>query len=359
MYTFKNLPWTNDLILSRHLQALMLYSPHDQWVLRARLSTEPYWLTRGSHCNPTIFSFGFALATLSLLNSTLIFWIDVFIPFIRSFLCSWGTFLLSLSCLNLSVILPLNSLSGSSSELLSLGIMTLEASRFEEDTLHFFLCAGHVSALTLLHLKSVYRDFLSFLLFYLTSFLYPFSFQVNLLCMETVAVFRKDSDPAAYSHSRWCVLQVPMYLDRLPQGQVWSTSHLWFLLWVSMFPTLVHRWPALCSYRPCCVLWAFVWSRTLGPLHSSGTFYHFYLHVMHPTPEVQPSQHIYCFSPHFNLGHFLRDIPKHWLRFMGKNCEAKYLLAYFEIELESLNPALQDWTDSGAAMALPRYVEVD
>lgn len=294
-----------------------------------------------------------------LLNSTLIFWIDVFIPFVRSFLCSWGTFLLSLSCLNLSAILPLNSLSGSSSELLSLGIMTLEASRFEEDTLHFFLCAGHVSALTLLHLKSVYRDFLSFLLLYLTSFLFPFSFQVNLLCMGTVAVFRKDSDPAACSHSRWCVLAGPHVPGQATPGS--SLIHFSSVIFVvgfyvsyfsSSMACSLFLPPLLCFVSLCVVPYpgspSLVW-HLLSLLFTCNASY----------PEVQPSQHIHCFSPHFNLGHFLRDIPKHWLRFMGKNCEAKYLLAYFEIELESLNPALQDWTDSGAAMALPHYVEVD
>lgn len=80
----------------------------------------------------------------------------------------------SFEFLNLSVILPLNSLSDSSKSL-SLGTITVESVILEGDAA-FLLCVVFVSALRLVHLKSVYLDFLSFLLFYLTSFLSPLFF---------------------------------------------------------------------------------------------------------------------------------------------------------------------------------------
>lgn len=81
----------------------------------------------------------------------------------------------SFEFLNLSVILPLNSLSDRSSRSLSLGTITVESVILEGDAA-FLLCVVFVSALRLVHLKSVYLDFLSFLLFYLTSFLSPLFF---------------------------------------------------------------------------------------------------------------------------------------------------------------------------------------
>lgn len=99
---------------------------------------------------------------------------------------------MSLSCLNLFIIIPLNSLSGSSSMLLSLGIITMELVMFGRDMLSFFLCVVYIFALRLLHQKLVDCVSFSFLPFFLLLILHSFFFLPKLLlCMEAVAMFRE------------------------------------------------------------------------------------------------------------------------------------------------------------------------
>jgi hypothetical protein len=134
----------------------------------------------------------------------------------------------------------------------------------------------------------------------------PFSFQVNRVCMEAVAMFGEDSDPesdpAAYSPSCRCVWQVSTYPSKLPQGQVWSTSHPWFLVWVLLYPTLVHRWSAPCSHCPCCALWALC--TPLAPSLRLAPFVTLFIY-MHPTLHwVQPSLNVPYFFLRFNFATF-------------------------------------------------------
>lgn len=163
-----------------------------------------------------------------------------------------------------------------------------------------------------------------------------------------------------FSRQLMCVAG-PHIAWQLPEGQVWSTSHLWPLL-VSMYPTLVHCWPApvptaLAVF--CESFWA-LWPCTLGqncPFTPSGTSVTL-SSCMRPTLDrVQPAPHIY-FSPHFNFATFWETFLSTDSSSRSKTCEAEYLPAYFEIKFQSLNPALKDWMDSGA-VALLHYVEAD
>lgn len=210
---------------------------------------------------------------------------------------------------------------------LSLEIITMELVIFGRDSLSFF-SVWFVSALRFLHWKLVVWVFLFFpLSTSLTSSL--FSSQVTffswrqLQCSEsTMSMPYPRSGPAS---CLWCGLQVPTYLDDLPQGQVWTTSHICFVLWVPLFlGVLLLSSSSLAGFllsQPSLYFWAFVcpWAPYLGsevtPSLSIPPPLHFI--CMHPTlDQVQLPLHLYSFSLHFDLP-TLRDISQNQLKFTG------------------------------------------
>lgn len=195
--------------------------------------------------------------------------------------------------------------------LLSLGIITMELVMFGRDMLSFFLCVVYVFALRLLHQKLVDCVSFSFLPFFyflssLPSFFFPSYFFAwrQLQCSESTKSmpYPGSSLLAAYSHSYWCVLQVPTYLGSYPRvkfGPLLTSALCYGFLctWVSypLLPqpyyisepscalerlTLAQKWHLHCFFHLLCILFA------------GG----------HPTPDqVQLPPHLYSFSLHFHL----------------------------------------------------------
>lgn len=151
-----------------------------------------------------------------------------------------------------------------------------------------------------------FPSFFFYFLSSLPSFFFPSYFFAwrQLQCSESTKSmpYPGSSLLAAYSHSYWCVLQVPTYLGSYPRvkfGPLLTSALCYGFLctWVS-YPLLPQ--PYYIS-EPSCALEHL----TLGQKWHLHCFFHFFCILFaggHPTPDqVQLPPRLYSFSLHFHL----------------------------------------------------------
>lgn len=144
---------------------------------------------------------------------------------------------------------------------------------------------------------------------------------------------------------------------QLPQGQVWATSDLCFVLRVPLYLGIIPSAPTALLY-----FWAFVcpWASYLGSEVAPSLFLPLLLHFIcrrapYPRSSPAPSASLLLFST-LSSPHSLRDISKHRLKFTGETVR----LNIFQPILK-LNWRLwtwKGWTHS-VPMILLCYVESD